>query len=74
MTLAALASLTVVCAGDALAAKKTKKGCATVRDCMSEEQKAALRKRSREYCLKHHGNVHRVEINSKGQAICWYVQ
>lgn len=61
-------------AGESMAAKKAKKGCANVRDCMSDEQKAKLRKQSREYCLKIHGNVHHVEINEKGQAICWYVR
>jgi hypothetical protein len=60
-------------ASDSLAAKKARKGCATARDCMSDEQKAKLRKQGRELCLKNHGNVHHVEIDSKGRATCWYV-
>lgn len=75
LTRATLVALVLVFgAGESLSAKKAKKGCATVRDCMSDEQKAKLRKQSRDYCLKTHGNVHHVEINAKGQAICWYVR
>lgn len=56
-------------AGDSLAASK--KAGTTVRDRMTSEQKAKLRKQAYAYCSKKYGRVHHVEIKSNGRVTCW---
>lgn len=64
----------VVFAGDAAAAAAKK----TVRDSLSEKQKADMRKRAWEWCRKRYtagggaAQVMRVEILSDGRVRCWY--
>jgi hypothetical protein len=56
-------------AGDSVAAKK--KSDTTVRDRMTSEQKAKLRKQAYAYCSKKFGRVHHIEIKANGRVTCW---
>lgn len=65
-----LAAILLLGTGAELAEAAKKKSGATVRDRMTSEQKAKLRKEAFAYCSKKFGRVHHVEIKSDGRAYC----
>jgi hypothetical protein len=75
-TCAVLAAATILlplAADTSLAAKKKKSG-SNVRDQLTSEQKAELRKLAKKWYKQKYGQVYYVEIKSDGSTICWVYQ